>query len=65
MNEELRDRNGKLIGKIKDDYAGKSEIRNRNGKLEGTYDSVANTTRDRNGRLIGKGNQLTTLLKNE
>ena len=30
MNEELRDRNGKLIGKIKEDYAGKSEIRNRN-----------------------------------
>ena len=26
MNQELRDRNGKLIGKIKDDYAGKSEI---------------------------------------
>lgn len=60
-DQELRDRTGKLLGKIKE-VASKHEIRNAQGKLLGKYDPKTNETRDYTGRLIEKGNLLTTLL---
>jgi len=62
MIEDLRDRTGKLIGKIHTFSNGKQEIRNASGKKLGTYDPSSNTTRDYTGRLVGKGNLLTMLL---
>lgn len=60
--QELRDRNGKLLGKISETSSGKYEIRDINGKLLGKYDEASNSTRDVNGRLIGRGNLLVTFL---
>ena len=58
----LKDRAGRLIGKIKIRNDGKMEIRDRNGRLKGTYNPKTDQTRDKNGKLVGKGNLLTTLL---
>jgi len=60
--QELRDRSGKLLGKIRDLGAGKLEIRNASGSLKGTYDPRSNETRNASGSLIGKGNLLSSLL---
>lgn len=59
--QELRDRTGKLLGKIKE-VGAKFELRGPTGALKGKYDSKSNETRDAIGRLVGKGNLLTTLL---
>lgn len=61
-DQDLRDRNGNLLGKIKTQSSGKLELRDKNGNLKGTYDPKKNETRDRNGNLVAKGNMLTTLL---
>jgi hypothetical protein len=61
-DQELRDRTGHLLGKIKTLSSGKLEIRDSSGRLKGTYDPKANETRDNNGRLVGKGNLLSSLL---
>jgi len=60
--QELRDRTGRLIGKIKELHGGKLELRSRTGRMLGRFDPRSNQTRDRTGKLVGKGNLLTTLL---
>ncbi len=60
-DQELRDKAGRLLGKIKD-VSGKLEIRDPAGRLKGKYDPKTNETRDPSGRLVAKGNMLTTLL---
>lgn len=60
--QDLRDRNGNLLGKINTLSNGKFELRDRVGNLKGTYDPKQNETRDRVGNLVAKGNMLTTLL---
>ena len=60
-DQELRDKSGKLLGKIKE-VSGKLEIRDAAGVLKGKYDPKTNETRDKGSRLVGKGNMLTTLL---
>jgi hypothetical protein len=60
-DQELRDKSGKLLGKIKD-VGGKLEIRDSTGRLKGKYDPKTNETRDDAGRLVGKGNLLAALL---
>jgi len=57
MNEYIKDRTGKIIGK--DD--GKV-LRDRTGKIVAKYDEYDNTTRDRNGNIVGKGDQRKRLL---
>lgn len=57
--QELRDRQGKLIGKIEANGS-KGTIRDAQGRLLGTFDGKQ--TRDVQGRLVGNGNLLTTLL---
>ena len=60
--QDLRDRNGNLLGTIDTKSDGKLELRDRQGNLKGTYDPKSNTTRNRQGNLVGTGNLLTTLL---
>lgn len=61
-DQELRDKNHRLLGKIKTLSTGKLEIRDASNRLKGTYDPKMNETRDSSHRLIGKGNLLATLL---
>lgn len=61
-DQELRDRSGRLLGRIKTLSSGKLEIRDASGRLKGTYDPSNNETRDSSGRLFGKGNFLSNLL---
>ncbi len=62
-DQELRDRLGHLLGKIRERGDGTMELRDRLGHLLGTYNPRMNVTRDRLGKLVGKGNLLTTLLR--
>jgi len=62
--ENLRDRNGHLLGKIKE-VNGEYQIRDANGRLLGRYNPKTNVTRDRNGKLVGRGNLLATLITNK
>jgi hypothetical protein len=62
MAEDLRDRTGKLIGRIHTHSSGKLELRSAAGKKLGTFDPDTNQTRDHSGKLIGKGNILASLL---
>lgn len=61
MDQVLRDRSGKLLGKIKD-KGNILELRGANGRLLGRYYVKENKTRDDNGRLIGSGNLLSSLI---
>ena len=60
--EDLRDRNGNLLGRITNLSDGRMELRDRNGNLKGYYTPKSNETRDRNGNLVARGNMLVTLL---
>ena len=60
-DQELRDRNGNLLGKIKNS-SGKLELRDASGNLKGKYNPNTDETRDASGNLVGRGNILTTLL---
>jgi hypothetical protein len=61
MVRQIRDRNGRLIGLIKD-IDNRIEIRNEKGQLKGFYFKSLNQTRNKDGKLIAFGNVLTTLL---
>ena len=61
-NQELRDKNYRLLGTIKQLSSGKFEGRDADGRLRGTYDPRTNETRDPNFRLVGKGNLLSALI---
>jgi hypothetical protein len=58
-NQDLRDRGGKLIGRINEVAGTKLEGRDAAGRLKGTYNSK---TRDAAGRLVGNGNQLSSVI---
>ena len=57
--QELRDKSGKLLGKIETNGS-RQTLRDAGGKLLGTFDGMQ--TRDAQGRLVGKGNLLAILL---
>ncbi len=59
---ELRDRTGKLLGRLRELPGGKLELRDHVGRKQGIYDPRTDETRDHVGRLVGRGNLLTTLL---
>ena len=61
-SEELRDRNGNLLGRIQQVSDQRTEIRDKNGNLKGYFNPQQNETRDQNGNLVGKGNLLAALL---
>jgi hypothetical protein len=60
-DQELRDRNNRLIGKIRL-VGSRYEGRDANNYLKGTYDPKTDETRDANNRLVGKGNLLSSLI---
>jgi hypothetical protein len=59
--QELRDRNGRLVGTIKQ-VGARLEGRDAHSRLKGTYDPKTNETRDAHGRVVGKGNLLANLI---
>ena len=61
MDKQIRDKNGKLIGLIKN-INNRIEIRNEKGQLKGFYIKDINQTRNKDGKLVAIGNTLTTLL---
>ena len=61
--QELRDKGGRLLGRITTKFGGKLELRTAGGALKGNYNPKTNDTRAPGGRLIGKGNLLATLLR--
>jgi hypothetical protein len=61
-DQELRDRNNRLLGKIKQLSNGKLEGRDASNRLKGTFDPSSNETRDQNNSLVGKGNMLAILI---
>jgi len=61
-DQELRDRSGRLVGKIRATSSGKLEGRDAGGRLKGTFNPKSNETRDASGRLVGKGNFLSNLI---
>lgn len=61
-SQDLRDKNGNLLGKINTLSNGKLELRDKTGNLKGTYDPKQNETRDKVGNLVARGNMLTNLL---
>ena len=62
MDQTLRDRSGRLLGRIKD-KGNVLELRGANGRLLGRYYIKENRTRDAAGRLVGQGNLLSYLIK--
>lgn len=62
MRHELRDSNGRPIGKITINSNGKYEGRDANGRFKGSFDPKTNETRDSNGRLVGKSNVLAAVI---
>lgn len=63
-DQELRDKNGRLLGKVRLRSGGKWEGRDASGRLKGTYDPQRRETRDEHGTLVGKGNLLPVLIVN-
>lgn len=60
--EELRDRNGNLLGRVV--MEGRKQVLcDKNGNRLGEYHADDNVTRDRYGNRIGTGNLLMTLLR--
>lgn len=60
--QEIRNSNGKLLGKIVDEYPGQTAW-NANGKKVGTWNSSNNTSHDASsGKKIAEGNILSGLI---
>jgi hypothetical protein len=62
-DQQIRDKNNKLMATIKTASSGKQEIRDPNNRLLGTFDPKSNETRDPNNRLVAKGNVLSSLIR--
>jgi hypothetical protein len=60
--EEIRDRQGRLLGTIIKQRNGLREARSRQGRLLGTFNPRASETRDPQGRLLTKGDSLSSLV---
>jgi hypothetical protein len=62
-DQQIRDKNNKLMATIKTASSGKQEIRDPSNRLLGTFDPKSNETRDPNNRLVAKGNVLASLIR--
>jgi hypothetical protein len=60
--DEIRDRQGRLIGTIVTRRDGVREARDRQWRLLGTFNPKSNETRDRLGKLLTRGDTLSALL---
>jgi hypothetical protein len=61
-DQVLRDKGGRLLGRISEKSDGRLEGRDHAGRLKGTYDPRTDQTRDQAGRLVGKGNLLSSVV---
>jgi len=62
-DQQIRDKNNRLMATIKTHSSGKQEIRDPSNRLLGTFDPKPNETRDPNNRLVAKGNVLSSLIQ--
>jgi hypothetical protein len=62
MAQELKDANGRLIGRIEVTGGGDQELYDSSGWLKGVYRPNYDQTFDSSGHLVGTGNLLTMLL---
>jgi len=60
---DLRDRTGKVIGRILESYDKTIKLYDSIGAYAGKYDPATNSTYDRYGAYFGSGNVLTMLLR--
>ena len=60
MNDYLRDRTGKIIGRWDGNW-----LRDGTGKLVARYDEADNRTRTREGKIVGSGDQRMRTLGNQ
>jgi surface antigen len=60
--EELRDPQGRLLGKVINRHDGLKEARSASNQLLGRYDPESNETRSASNMLFGRGNQLAVLI---
>ncbi len=60
--ETLKDRHGRILGRIYKVNEHKYVIKDRAGRILGYYNTRDDRTYASNGRMIGKGNLLTLLL---
>lgn len=58
----LKDRTGRLLGKITERSDGRLEGRDYTGRRKGIYDPKRDQTFDYTGRLVGRGNLLSVLI---
>lgn len=61
-DRQLRDRDLRLFGIIRERSDGLLEGRELSGTLRGTYNPRTNETRDPGGRILGRGDFLTRLI---
>jgi hypothetical protein len=61
-DQQIRDKNNRLMAVVKTMASGKQEIRDPNNRLRGIFDFKLNETRDPNNRLVAKGNVLSSLI---
>lgn len=60
--DEIRDRQGRLIGTVVHRRDGVREARDRQWRLLGAYNPKTNETRNRLGKLLTKGDSLSALV---
>jgi len=62
-SQELRDKVGRLIGRIQAEPSGRLVLRDAVGRPLGTFDPRDNVTRDSKGNRVGTGNLLSMMLR--
>jgi len=62
-DQQIRDKNNRLMATIRTLSGGKQEIRDASNRLLGTFEPRSNETRDQNDRLVAKGNVLSSLIR--
>jgi hypothetical protein len=62
-DQQIRDKNNRLLATIKTLSSGKQEIRDSSNRLLGTFDPKSNETRDDHRGLVAKGNVLSSLIR--
>lgn len=62
VDQQIRDKQGRLLGRIREVSSGRHEARDASGRLLGTYDPKSDQTRDPSGRLLAKGDVLGGLV---
>lgn len=62
---DLRDSNGRLMGRTFSRQDGDIEGRTNTGRFVGKYSPARDTTFDMQGRVVGRGNQLSSMIVDE